>query len=305
MKRPATTPRRFESLSELHQALGLPKPLHPLISLVDNRDNQIAPPQFGTPFSLNFYKIAYKPKLQGKFRYGQHFYDFEEGGLLFVAPNQVGASKVSNGDHSGYTLLIHPDFLRPYPLGKHLAQYGFFSYSANEALHLSETEKHVILSLFNQIGEELNSRLDELSQPVLICQIELLLTYANRFYKRQFLTRKAVNHDLLQQVEDILTTYLSSDNLAHRGLPTVQYLANCVHLSPNYLSDMLRTLTGQSAQHYIHQKLIEQAKEKLATSSLTISEVAYELGFEHSQSFSKLFKLKTTLSPLAFRRSFQ
>jgi AraC family transcriptional activator of pobA len=305
MKKPAEAPRRFESLSDLHRALGLPKPLHPLISLVDNRDNQVAPQSFATPFSMNFYKIAYKPNLQGKFRYGQHFYDFEEGGLLFVSPNQVGAGHLTNGDHSGYTLLIHPDFLLPYPLAKSITQYGFFSYATNEALHLSEAEKTIILAIFSFIDGELNSRIDEFSQDVLISQIDLLLTYANRFYKRQFITRKAVSNDLLQQLEDVLTTYLSSDNLVHHGIPTVQYLASCVHFSPNYLSDTLRTLTGQNAQQYIHQKLIEKAKEKLATTRRTVSEVAYELGFEHPQSFSKLFKLKTTLSPLEFRRSFQ
>jgi AraC family transcriptional activator of pobA len=305
MKKPAEAPRRFESLSDLHRALGLPKPLHPLISLVDNRDNQVAPQSFATPFSMNFYKIAYKPNLQGKFRYGQHFYDFEEGGLLFVSPNQVGAGHLTNGDHSGYTLLIHPDFLLPYPLAKSITQYGFFSYATNEALHLSDAEKTIVLAIFSFIDGELNSRIDEFSQDVLIAQMDLLLTYANRFYKRQFITRKAVSNDLLQQLEDVLTTYLSSDNLVHRGIPTVQYLASCVHFSPNYLSDTLRTLTGQNAQQYIHQKLIEKAKEKLATTRRTVSEVAYELGFEHPQSFSKLFKLKTTLSPLEFRRSFQ
>ena len=305
MNRPAATPRRFDSLSDLHRALGLPKPLHPLISLVDNRTNQVAHQLLATPFSLNFYKIAYKPRLQGKFRYGQHFYDFDEGGLIFVAPNQVSAGAVPNGDHSGYTLLVHPDFLLTYPLAKRIAQYGFFSYSANEALHLSETEKTTILAIFTLIGDELSSRIDACSQDVLISQLELLLNYANRFYQRQFITRKALSHDLLQQVEEVLTTYLTNENLSHRSLPTVQYLASCVHFSPNYLSDMLRTLTGQNAQQYIHQKLIEKAKEKLATTSLTVSEVAYELGFEHSQSFSKLFKLKTTLSPLEFRRSFK
>jgi len=305
MKKPAEAPRRFESLSDLHRALGLPKPLHPLISLVDNRDNQVAPQSFATPFSLNFYKIAYKPHLQGKFRYGQHFYDFEEGGLLFVSPNQVGAGHLTNGDHSGYTLLIHPDFLLPYPLAKHITQYGFFSYTANEALHLLDTEKTTIIAIFDLINSELNSRIDDFSQQVLIAQIDLLLQYANRFYKRQFITRRAVSNDLLQQVEDVLTTYLSSGNLVLHGLPTVQYLASCVHFSPSYVSDTLRALTGQNAQQYIHQKLIEKAKEKLATTQLTVSEVAYELGFEHPQSFSKLFKLKTALSPLEFRRSFR
>lgn len=304
MKKQGGAVHKFESLSELHRALGLPKPLHPLVSLVDNRDNKLAPNQLPGLFSLNFYKIAYKPKLEGKVKYGQHFYDFDEGGLFFIAPHQVSGGHPTNGDHSGYTLLIHPDFFLPYPLAKRMAHYGFFSYAANEALHLSEQEKTTILAIFNLMGEELNSRIDEFSQDVLISQIELLLNCANRFYKRQFITRKAVSHDLLQQVEEVLAACLTGENPVHHGIPTVQYLASCVHFSPNYLSDMLRALIGQNAQQYIHQKLIEKAKEKLATTQLTVSEVAYALGFEHSQSFSKLFKLKTNLSPLAFRRSF-
>lgn len=304
MKKQEDSLRRFESLSDLHRTLGLPKPLHPLISLVDNTDNKVAHQPLAGPFIMNFYKIAYKPNLQGKFKYGQHFYDFDEGGLVFVSPNQVSAGQLTNGDHSGYTLLIHPDFFLTYPLAKHITQYGFFSYAANEALHLSDTEKTTIMTIFNLIGGELKSRIDDFSQDVLISQIELLLNYANRFYKRQFITRKAVSNDLLQRLEEVLTTYLNSETLWHHGIPTVQYLASCVHFSPSYLSDMLRSLIGQNAQQYIHQKLIEKAKEKLATTSLTVSEVAYELGFEHPQSFSKLFKLKTTLSPLEFRRSF-
>ena len=283
----------------------MPKPVHPLISLIHNTDNKVAHEQLAKPFTMSFYKIAYKPHLQGKFQYGQRFYDFEEGGLFFVYPNQVSAGHLTNGDYSGYTLLIHPDFFRSYPLAKHLPHYGFFSYAAHEALHLSETEKATILAVFNLIGEELNSRLDDFSQEVLISQLELLLHYANRFYKRQFITRKAVSNDLLHQLEAILTTYLTSEKLSQDGIPTVQYLADCVHFSPNYLSDLLRSLTGQNAQQYIHQKLIEQAKERLAATSLTVSEVAYALGFEHPQSFSKLFKLKTSLSPLEFRRSFK
>lgn len=304
MKKQGDAVHKFESLSELHRALGLPKPLHPLISLVDNWGNKLAPNPLPDLFSLNFYKIAYKPQLEGKFKYGQHFYDFDEGGLFFVSPNQVIGGHPSNGDYAGCVLLIHPDFLLPYPLAKRMAQYGFFSYAVNEALHLSEAEKTTVLAIFNLMGEELNSRIDEFSQDVLIAQIELLLNCANRFYKRQFITRKAVSNDLLQQVEEVLTACLNSENPSHHGAPTVQYLASRVHFSPNYLSDMLRALTGQNAQQYIHQKLIEKAKEKLATTQLTVSEVAYALGFEHSQSFSKLFKRKTSLSPLEFRRSF-
>lgn len=288
--------------------MGLPGPLHPLISLVRNT----RPPVLaaGAPHAhvLGFYKISYRPRLSPKLRYGQGYYDFEQGGLLFAAPGQlIGGTEQHEAAETCalFTLLVHPDFLTGYPLAKKIRQHGFFTYSANEALYVSEQEKELLLSLFQTIETELASRLDEFSHDVVIAQLELLLTYANRFYKRQFLTRKAVHHDLLQRLETTLTDCFGPARLPNQGIPTVHYLAEQLHMSPSYLSDLLRTLTGQSAQQHIHDKLIELAKEQLATTSLSVSEVAYALGFEHSQSFSRFFKTKTTLSPLAFRRSFQ
>jgi AraC-like DNA-binding protein len=307
MKKDEKSPHKFETLSEAHRAFGLPQPKHPLISILNG-----APPTSWSalqpqsqPHVLGFYKISYKPKLGGKLKYGQGYYDFDEGGLLFAAPGQV----IGSGDDEGpvcseYTLLIHPDFFLSYPLAKKIGQYGFFSYTANETLHLSENEKATILSIFRIMEEELNSRIDDFSHDVIISQIELLLTYANRFYKRQFITRKVVHHDLLQQLEDLLNAYFNKEDALSKGIPTVQYLADSLHMSPSYLSDMLRALTGQNAQQHIHDKLIEKAKEKLSTTTLSVSEIAYTLGFEHPQSFSKLFKTKTNLSPLEFRRSF-
>jgi len=305
MKKDEKIPYKFESLSELHRMLGLPKPLHPLISLVENNGNDIDASKLPNPRISTFYKISYKNNLQGKLKYGQHYYDFDEGGLFFVSPNQVVANDAdNNGDHSGYTLLIHPDFFLTYPLAKKIKQYGFFSYSADEALHLSNNEKATIMSIFKIIEDELKSRIDDFSQDVIISQIELLLNYSNRFYKRQFITRKAVNSDMLQKLEEILDEYFNKEKSLMQGIPTVQNLSERVNISPCYLSDMLRSLTGQNAQQHIHNRLIEKAKEKLSTTSLSISEVAYELGFEHPQSFSKLFKTKTNLSPLEFRQSF-
>jgi AraC family transcriptional activator of pobA len=306
MKKEESGPQKFESLSDVHRAFGLPKPLHPLISLISGTDNQIMPRRPHGSHVLSFYKISYRPKLSPKIKYGQDYYDFDEGGLLFASPNQVigGDNDHNEGECALYTLLIHPDFLWNYPLAKKIKQYGFFSYSANEALHLSDKEKSTIISLFKIIEEELNSRIDDFSQDVIIAQIELLLNYANRFYKRQFITRKAVNNDLLQKLEEILDQYFAGENSMSSGIPTVQYLSEQLNMSPGYLSDMLRSLTGQNAQQHIHHKLIEKAKEKLSTTALSVSEVAYELGFEHPQSFSKLFKTKTNLSPLEFRRSF-
>jgi AraC-like DNA-binding protein len=306
MKQEENSPHKFESLSDAHRAFGLPKPLHPLISLINSADTRI---EVNRPFHshvLNFYKISYKPKLSGKLKYGQDYYDFDEGGLMFASPNQIIGSNNDNnaGECSLYTLLIHPDFLWNYPLAKKIKQYGFFSYSANEALHLSDTEKATIISVFQLIEEELKSRIDDFSQDVVIAQIELLLNYANRFYKRQFITRKAISNDLLQKLEETLDEYFDNEKSLREGIPTVQYLSGKLNISPNYLSDMLRSLTGQNAQQHIHIKLIEKAKEKLSITSLSVSEIAYELGFEHPQSFSKLFKTKTNLSPLEFRRSF-
>lgn len=298
-------PREFDSLTSVHLAFGLPKPQHPLISLLnsDDQPNLQRPPGAHV---LKFYKISYKTRLSGKVKYGQGYYDFDEGGLLFASPNQIMGSVEENDteDCSEYTLLIHPDFLLSYPIAKKIKQYGFFSYSTNETLHLSDDEKEIIISIFKIIRHELGSRIDEFSQDVVIAQIELLLTYANRFYKRQFITRKAVSNELLQKLEEILDQYFNNETTAKEGIPTVQYLSEKLKISPSYLSDMLRSLTGQNAQQHIHNKLIEKAKEKLSISNLSVSEIAYELGFEHPQSFSRFFKTKTNHSPLEFRQMF-
>jgi AraC family transcriptional regulator, transcriptional activator of pobA len=295
---------RINSLSRLHKVLDMPAPMHPLVSLINNADGTIPLRKLPNPHILNFYKISYKMNFQGQFKYGQHYYDFEEGGMFFVSPHQITGSHAPLSDQSGYTLLFHPDFLLGYELARKIKEYGFFSYSIHEALHLSESEKVTIISVFKSIEEELKGRIDNFSQDVVISQIELLLNYANRFYSRQFITRKAVSTDLLQQVEEILHTYFRSEAPQKQGLPTVQYIASELNVSANYLSDILRSLTGQNAQQHIHNNLIEKAKERLSISKASISEIAYELGFEHPQSFSKLFKLKTNVSPVDFRRSF-
>ena len=307
MKTPENAPSRLASLSEAHRAMGLPPPLHPLISLVNSASTPVAGASACRAHVLSFYRISFGPRLSSQLRYGQGYYDFDEGGLFFAAPNQlIGCTEERGaGADAHYTLLIHPDFLAGYPLAKKMGHYGFFTYAANEALHVSEQEKEVLLALFKTMAAELASRWDEFSQDVVVAQLELLLKYADRFYKRQFLTRKAVHSSLLQQLEELLANCFRREDLPGRGIPTVQYLAGRLHVSPSYLSDMLRTLTGQSAQQHIHDKLIAQAKEKLATTGLSVSEVAYALGFEHSQSFSRFFKTKTALSPLAFRQSFQ
>ncbi|WP_431213882.1 helix-turn-helix domain-containing protein [Puia sp. P3] len=275
-----------------------------MISLINGAHTPVDRSVLSQSHVLSFYKISYKPRLSGKLRYGQDYYDFDGGGLLFASPGQIigGHGEDNTGQCSQYTLLIHPDFLWNYPLAATIKRYGFFSYSANEGLHLSDTEKATIISVFQLIEEELKSRIDDFSQDVVIAQIELLLNYANRYYKRQFITRKAISNGLLQQLASVLDEYF--EHSLNNGIPTVQSLSEKLNLSPSYLSDMLRSLTGLSAQQHIHNKLIEVAKEKLSITSLSVSEIAYELGFEHPQSFSKLFKTKTNLSPLEFRRSF-
>lgn len=303
MKRAANVPYKIETIAGLHRLLGVPAPLHPLISLVDNTKIAVEVDQLPESFLLSFFKISYKKILKGRIGYGQGYYDFDEGGMVFTAPHQI-ISIEQDTEFFGSTLLIHPDFIRNYPLAANIKNYGFFSYEANEALHLSEKEQTTILEVLEHIKRELNNPIDDFSQDVMISYLEVLLNYSNRFYKRQFITRKAVNHDLLAKMEHLLNDYFNTENALNKGVPTVEYLAAALHLSPRYLSDMLRSLTGQNAQQHIHEKLIEIAKEKLSTTGLSVSEIAYELGFGHPQSFSKLFKSKTHLSPLEFRQSF-
>jgi len=227
--------------------------------------------------------------------------------MFFIAPGQVFKIEVEpNSTHkrSGWFLLIHPDFLWNTALAKTIKQYEYFDYSVNEALFLSDKEETALIYIMQNIQQEYQSNIDKFSQDIIIAQLELLLVHADRYYHRQFITRKITNHKILDRLEELLTNYFNSDDLVNKGLPSVQYIADQLKVSPNYLSDLLKVLTGQSTQQHIHDKLIEKAKEKLSTTDLSVSEIAYELGFEHSQSFSKLFKSKVAMSPLEFRASF-
>ncbi len=255
---------------------------------------------------LDFYSISLKRHFNTKIKYGQQQYDFDEGIMFFIAPNQVFGVEGSKSikKPSGWMLFIHPDFLWNTPLAKTIKKYEYFSYSVHEALHLSDKEETMIINLMKNIQQEYQSNIDKFSQDVIIAQIELLLTYSERFYNRQFITRKITNHKILNRLEEILSGYFSNENLAEKGLPSVQYIADALNVSPGYLSGLLKNLTGQSTQQFIHDKLLEKAKEKLSTTDLSVSEIAYALGFGHPQSFSKLFKTKTKLSPLEFRASF-
>jgi len=297
-------PKIFQSISELHKAMGQPKPMHPLISVLDYGKAIFDPKDFEQGIILDFYKISFKTNFSGKLRYGHGFYDFEEGGMSFVAPGQILKMQEEEADYSGMSLNIHPDFIRPYTLNENIKKYGFFSYSAAEALYLSEKEKETILAVFANIQDELNQRIDHFSQDVIISQLELLLNYSNRFYNRQFLTRKAVNNDVLSKLENLLEDYFNTEKPLENGLPTVQFVADELQLSSRYLSDLLRSVSGQNTQQFIHDKLIEKAKEYIAKRTLSISEIAYKLGFEHPQSFNKLFKKKTNISPVSFQELF-
>jgi len=297
-------PKIFQSISELHKAMGQPKPMHPLISVLDYGKAIFEPKDFEQGIILDFYKISFKTNFSGKLRYGHGFYDFEEGGMSFVAPGQILKMQEEEADYSGMSLNIHPDFIRPYTLNENIKKYGFFSYSAAEALYLSEKEKETILAVFANIQDELDQRIDNFSQDVIISQLELLLNYSNRFYNRQFITRKAVNNDVLSKLENLLEDYFNTEKPLENGLPTVQFVADELQLSSRYLSDLLRSVSGQNTQQFIHDKLIEKAKEYIAKGTLSISEIAYKLGFEHPQSFNKLFKKKTNVSPVAFQELF-
>jgi AraC family transcriptional activator of pobA len=302
-------PYRVQTISELHRLLGLPRPEHPLISVVNlealNRSQEHRPKSL----VFDFYSIALKRHCQGRFRYGQQHYDFHEGIMYFMAPGQVfGAVHADEGTDrssmSGWVLYLHPDFLWNTPLAKNMKRYDYFDYSVHEALLLTGKEEEIVIGVLQNIQSEYLANQDNFSQDIIISHLEVLLNYADRFYHRQFLTRKKENHQILDRLEDILATYFNSDDLLTRGLPSVKYIAGELTLSPNYLSSLLKALTGRNTQQHILDKMIEKAKEKISTTDLSVSEISYALGFEHPQSFSRLFKARTGLSPLAFRQSF-
>ena len=298
---------RIKTISEYHRLMGLPKPEHPLISVINLETMKYLPGNGPVSLVFDFYSISLKRNYNAKIKYGQQEYDFDEGIMFFISPGQVFGIEVNKDEklkRSGWMLFVHPDFLWNTPLAKAIKQYEYFSYSVHEALFLSEKEETTIISLMQNMENEYQSNIDKFSQDIIIAQLELLLNYADRFYHRQFITRKITNHKILDRLEEILTAYFNSDNLVKKGLPSVQYIAGSLNVSPGYLSGLLKMLTGQSTQQHIHDKLIDKAKEKLSTTGLSVSEIAYGLGFEHPQSFSKLFKTKTNFSPLEYRQSF-
>lgn len=301
-------PIRIKTISEFHKLNFLPPPDHSLISVVDyakvaeaKKQNQLQ------SMVADYYSVSVKRGLSSKMRYGQQEYDFDEGIMYFLAPDQVlqpGPQLRGKAKPSGWILLIHPDFLWNTPLAKKIRRYGYFDYSVNEALFLSDKEEATINGIVQNIKQEASANIDTFTQNIIISQLETLFNYAERYYQRQFITRKISNHKLLDRLEAFLSNYFADDLTVTKGLPTVQDIADALNTSPGYLSGSLKTITGQNTQQHIHNKVIEIAKQKLSTTDLTVSEIAYELGFEHPQSFNKLFKAKTASTPLAFRQSF-
>ncbi|HSC54920.1 MAG TPA: helix-turn-helix transcriptional regulator [Phnomibacter sp.] len=295
----------LNSISELHSFLRQKKPTHPLVSVIRAEEVDVANIQINEPVIFNFYVINVKTNCKGKIKYGQQYYDFDEGVMTFVAPQQrIELEEPSGATSEGWMLVIHPDFLHGFPLAKKMKDFGFFSYAVNEALHLSDKEEQVINGIMQNLQDEIAAIIDGYTQDVVVSHIELLFNYSNRFYNRQFITRKKASNDLLAKFEELLAAYFNDNGKETEDLPSVQYFSDKLFVSTTYLNDMLKSLTGQTTQQHIHNTVIEKAKELLSTTNLTVSEIAYQLGFEYPQSFNKLFKNKTNLTPLEFRQSF-
>ncbi len=303
MKHPAKDFLLIDSVSAFTEHFGFPKPLHPLLAVIDLKPTTHRPPP--GLMLRQLYIISLKKNLKGKLRYGQQAYDYSEGVLAFYAPGQLctAPADVDTSELDGWMLVFHPDLLHRHPLGKKIGSYNFFSYQVHEALHLSAREEAVLDGLLHGLRTEVAQPIDGFSHEVICSQLEVLLNYSNRFYHRQFLTRRPAAHDLLSRFEELLVAYFAQGG--EQPLPTVQHFADALHVSPAYLGDLLRSLTGQTTQQHIHNQLIERAKHLLLSTSLSVSETAFRLGFEYPPYFSRLFKSKTGLTPAAFRFSAQ
>lgn len=292
---------RVTTINELHAIAGFEKPKHPLVSVIDySKVNVVNAPESGS-FVCSFYTVNFKKNCH--FMYGRQPFDHQEGTLICTAPEQIITfdRKRDTGSSEGWGLYFHPELIRNSNLGKKIHEYSFFSYEENEALHLSDEEKQTLLSILKQMENEYNTNIDHYSHELLLSNIELFLNYCKRFYGRQFITRTNQNKDLIVNFENFLSEYVNSDKLRTLGIPSVKHCAEAMHLSANYFGDLLKSETGKNAQEHIHYFLLEQAKNLLVSSEKRINEIAYELGFEYPQNFSKLFKKKVGLSPTDFR----
>jgi AraC-like DNA-binding protein len=292
---------KVQTICELHEIAGFEKPKHPLVTVIDYSKVDVKnTPETGS-FVCGFYSINFKKHCS--FIYGRQAFDHTEGTLHCIAPEQVITfdRKKEAGSSEGWGLYFHPELIRNTAFGKKIHEYSFFSYAENEALHLSEQEKQTLLSILKQMENEYNTNIDHYSHDLIISNIELLLNYCRRFYGRQFITRTNQNKDVIVRFEEFIRDYFDSPELKINGLPTVKYCAEEMHLSPNYFSDLLKSETGKTTQEHIHYHLLEKAKTRLLNSNLGINEIAYELGFEFPQNFSKLFKKKVGISPTLYR----
>jgi len=294
----------LQTIPEIFLLFGLGKDLHhPLVGVVDfSKVNQQVDCEI--KMSADYYSIMFKNYPDNKIKYGRKNIDFQDGSLICMAPNQVieiGSNEQASENIMGWGLFFHPDLIRATSLNEKMKDYSFFSYETSEALHLSEKEKHILYDCVSKINSELTENIDVHSQNIVVSTIELLLNYCSRFYGRQFITRKSSNNSVLVQFEKVLNEYYGQDNKQEKGLPTVKYLSEQVHLSAGYLSDLLKKETGKNTQDHIHLHLIEKAKGKLISTDKSVSEIAYELGFDYPQYFNKLFKQKTGHTPIEFR----
>ena len=273
---------------------------HPLVSVFDFSDMKLIPEARA---HYGFYCVFLKEAVCGDLKYGCNYYDYQEGTLVFIAPGQVVGigSKPGSPKPRGWALLFHPDIIRGTSLGHNIKKYTFFSYEANEALHLSDKERQTILSCLDNIDHEIRQTIDKHSKSLIANNIELFLNYCLRFYDRQFITRGEVNKDMLGRFEQLLDNYFQSDIVHTEGLPTVRYCADQLHLSPNYFGDLIKKETGKSAQEHIQLKVMNLAKERIFDKSKTFSEIAYELGFKHPQHFTRMFKNETGHTPNEYR----
>ena len=291
------------SVSAFHRLLSLPEPKHPMVSVINLSESIFLEDEIWKGFVNKFYCVALKREAKGKIRYGQGHYDYDKGVLSFTAPNQVQYLDFHTMEcGAGYLLIFHEDFLLKHPLAERIFDFGFFSYAVNEALHLSEQEEKYLIEIMDRIDKECQ-HIDRHTQEIILSQIDLLLNYSSRFYERQFLTRKNNSHTLLTKFERFINDYYNNETV-EKSLLSVSLIAEALNLSPNYLSDFLKIHTGRNTKEHIYEKLTNKAKEKLSATTLSVSEIAYDLGFEHPQSFNKLFKLKTNCSPSEFRQSF-
>jgi AraC-like DNA-binding protein len=292
----------LKSIAELHHVFGLEKPLHPLISIV--REWPEIDFDFGsTKVVSDLYLLGMKGNVRGSFKYGRNSYDYEEGSLVFLAPGQVATFDDADAevDRNGWNIFFHPDLIRKSILGKTIKDYSFFNYDINEALHVSNKEKQMLVDLVRRIETELGQNIDKHSQELILVNLESILKYCHRYYDRQFYTRTNLSKDFVDRFQNFLEVYFASEELNDKGLPTLAQCGKALGMSGSYLSDLLRLETGRSAKDHIHAYVIERAKTLLLSSNVAVSGVAYELGFEYAQHFSKLFKAKTGISPSAYR----